>query len=184
MRRFFKIGLNWLRCDNLADQSVAGERVTIQGRVLDGDGHLAHEHEHRDNLLFSFRSAGVHDLPGQSIPVLHPSISLAERVSAQVHERLVERAGPLAVKELHGEFGGFDCATDQAAQHSTHVAVHYGVRQSEGDAGDGGRRVLAHSRQPPQRLLRAREAPLRRNLPGGPVQVPRTRVVAQSAPGR
>ena len=35
---FFKIGLDWLYRDNLAGGSVSGERVTIQGRVIDGDG--------------------------------------------------------------------------------------------------------------------------------------------------
>lgn len=35
---FFKIGLQWLTQDNLAGEGVPGERLTIQGRVLDGDG--------------------------------------------------------------------------------------------------------------------------------------------------
>jgi len=35
---YFKIGLHWLNQDNLAAAGVSGERVTIQGRVLDGDG--------------------------------------------------------------------------------------------------------------------------------------------------
>jgi protocatechuate 3,4-dioxygenase, alpha subunit len=35
---FFKIGLQWLNCDNLVGEGVSGERVTIQGRVFDGDG--------------------------------------------------------------------------------------------------------------------------------------------------
>jgi protocatechuate 3,4-dioxygenase alpha subunit len=35
---YYKIGLEWLHCDNLAGEGVSGERVTIQGRVLDGDG--------------------------------------------------------------------------------------------------------------------------------------------------
>jgi len=35
---YFKIGLRWLNCDNLVGEGVSGERVTIQGRVLDGDG--------------------------------------------------------------------------------------------------------------------------------------------------
>jgi len=34
---YFKIGLQWLYCDNLAPEGVTGERVLIQGRVLDGD---------------------------------------------------------------------------------------------------------------------------------------------------
>jgi protocatechuate 3,4-dioxygenase alpha subunit len=34
---FFKIGLQWLYRDNLVGEGVSGERVTIQGRVLDGD---------------------------------------------------------------------------------------------------------------------------------------------------
>jgi protocatechuate 3,4-dioxygenase, alpha subunit len=34
---YFKIGLQWLYGDNLAPQGVAGERVLIQGLVLDGD---------------------------------------------------------------------------------------------------------------------------------------------------
>jgi protocatechuate 3,4-dioxygenase, alpha subunit len=35
---YFKIGLQWLNCDSLAADGVAGERVIIQGRVVDGDG--------------------------------------------------------------------------------------------------------------------------------------------------
>jgi protocatechuate 3,4-dioxygenase, alpha subunit len=35
---FFKLGLQWLNAENLAGEGVSGERVTIQGRVLDGDG--------------------------------------------------------------------------------------------------------------------------------------------------
>ena len=35
---FFKIGFEWLHRDNLVGEGVSGERVTIQGRVLDGDG--------------------------------------------------------------------------------------------------------------------------------------------------
>ena len=34
---FFKIGLDWLNRDNLAGPGVAGERVTVEGCVLDGD---------------------------------------------------------------------------------------------------------------------------------------------------
>lgn len=35
---FFKIGFSWLYRDNLAGPGVAGERVEIAGRILDGDG--------------------------------------------------------------------------------------------------------------------------------------------------
>jgi protocatechuate 3,4-dioxygenase alpha subunit len=35
---YFKIGLRWLNRDNLVGEGVSGERVTIQGRVFDGDG--------------------------------------------------------------------------------------------------------------------------------------------------
>jgi len=35
---YFKIGLQWLNQNNLAPEGVSGERVTIEGRVLDGDG--------------------------------------------------------------------------------------------------------------------------------------------------
>lgn len=35
---YFKIGLHWLNRDNLVGEGVSGERVTIQGRVFDGDG--------------------------------------------------------------------------------------------------------------------------------------------------
>jgi protocatechuate 3,4-dioxygenase alpha subunit len=35
---YFKIGLEWLYRDNLVGGGVSGERVTIQGRVIDGDG--------------------------------------------------------------------------------------------------------------------------------------------------
>jgi protocatechuate 3,4-dioxygenase alpha subunit len=35
---FFKIGFEWLNCDNLVGEGVSGERITIQGRIFDGDG--------------------------------------------------------------------------------------------------------------------------------------------------
>jgi len=35
---YFHIGLSWLDTDNLAGEGVQGERITIEGRVLDGDG--------------------------------------------------------------------------------------------------------------------------------------------------
>ena len=35
---FFHIGCHWLHQEQLAGAGVAGERVTIHGRVLDGDG--------------------------------------------------------------------------------------------------------------------------------------------------
>jgi protocatechuate 3,4-dioxygenase alpha subunit len=35
---YFKIGLAWLNRDNLVGEGVSGERITIQGRVFDGDG--------------------------------------------------------------------------------------------------------------------------------------------------
>jgi protocatechuate 3,4-dioxygenase alpha subunit len=35
---FFALGLAWLNRDELAGPGVSGERVTITGRVLDGDG--------------------------------------------------------------------------------------------------------------------------------------------------
>lgn len=35
---FFSIGLDWLNKTDLAGAGVSGERVTIAGRVLDGDG--------------------------------------------------------------------------------------------------------------------------------------------------
>ena len=35
---FFKIGLSWLYRDNLAAENVSGERITVLGKVIDGDG--------------------------------------------------------------------------------------------------------------------------------------------------
>lgn len=35
---FFKIGFSWLNCDNLVGEGVSGERVVLQGQVIDGDG--------------------------------------------------------------------------------------------------------------------------------------------------
>lgn len=35
---FFAIGFDWLERRDLADPGVAGERISIEGRVLDGDG--------------------------------------------------------------------------------------------------------------------------------------------------
>ena len=36
---FFSIGFSWHTPDNLAGPGVSGEPITIEGRVLDGDGH-------------------------------------------------------------------------------------------------------------------------------------------------
>ena len=35
---YFKIGFEWLNTTNLAAPGVSGERITIEGRLLDGDG--------------------------------------------------------------------------------------------------------------------------------------------------
>ena len=35
---FLRIGLEWMVIEDLASERVAGERVRIQGRVIDGDG--------------------------------------------------------------------------------------------------------------------------------------------------
>jgi protocatechuate 3,4-dioxygenase, alpha subunit len=35
---FFKIGLQWLYCDDLAPEGAVGERVMVQGRLVDGGG--------------------------------------------------------------------------------------------------------------------------------------------------
>ncbi len=35
---FYSIGMGWMKRDELAPASVAGERVAVEGRVLDGDG--------------------------------------------------------------------------------------------------------------------------------------------------
>lgn len=35
---FLHIGLTWLNSDELADEGVAGERIEVQGRVVDGRG--------------------------------------------------------------------------------------------------------------------------------------------------
>lgn len=35
---FLRIGLEWMVLENIAPQGVPGERVTIEGRVSDGDG--------------------------------------------------------------------------------------------------------------------------------------------------
>jgi len=35
---FFKIGLEWLYSDDIAGPGASGDRVTIEGRLLDGDG--------------------------------------------------------------------------------------------------------------------------------------------------
>src|SRR6185295_12614844 len=35
---FLHIGLDWLNTRNIARAGVKGERITIQGRLLDGDG--------------------------------------------------------------------------------------------------------------------------------------------------
>jgi len=35
---YFRIGLSWLYCSDLAGPGVSGERISIEGRVLDADG--------------------------------------------------------------------------------------------------------------------------------------------------
>ena len=39
---YLHIGLTWLITENLAPRRIAGERVSIDGRVLDGDGKPSH----------------------------------------------------------------------------------------------------------------------------------------------
>ena len=41
---YLHIGLTWLIVENLAPAGVKGERVSIEGRVLDGDGKRSEEH--------------------------------------------------------------------------------------------------------------------------------------------
>ena len=35
---YLHIGLTWLNTSNIAGKGIAGERVSVQGRLLDGDG--------------------------------------------------------------------------------------------------------------------------------------------------
>ena len=35
---FLRIGMDWLNADDLGSEGIAGERLTIEGRVLDADG--------------------------------------------------------------------------------------------------------------------------------------------------
>jgi protocatechuate 3,4-dioxygenase, alpha subunit len=35
---YFKIGLHWLYGQSIAPEGVAGERVTVEGRIIDGNG--------------------------------------------------------------------------------------------------------------------------------------------------
>lgn len=35
---YLRIGLEWMQIEDMAPKGVAGERVTIRGRVIDGDG--------------------------------------------------------------------------------------------------------------------------------------------------
>ena len=74
---YLHIGLTWLITENLAPAGVAGERVSIEGRVIDGEVHeRAHEGLHR--------GAGVLRQP-QSIEPL-------EQLAVAVREhRVVER---------------------------------------------------------------------------------------------
>lgn len=37
---FFQLGMAWLDSDNLAGPGVSGKRISIEGRVLDGDGNF------------------------------------------------------------------------------------------------------------------------------------------------
>jgi protocatechuate 3,4-dioxygenase alpha subunit len=57
---YFRIGLRWLNHDNLVGEGVSGERVTIQGRVFDGDGAPV-----RDSILeiWQANSHGKYDHP-------------------------------------------------------------------------------------------------------------------------
>jgi protocatechuate 3,4-dioxygenase, alpha subunit len=67
---FFIIGLAWLNRDNLAGPGVAGERVTIGGRVLDGDG------EPVPDALIEIWQADMHGR------YAHPADKRAERLEA------------------------------------------------------------------------------------------------------
>ncbi len=67
---FFTIGLAWLNRDNLAGPGIPGERVTIGGRVLDGDG------EPVPDALIEIWQADTHGR------YAHPEDKRAERLEA------------------------------------------------------------------------------------------------------
>ena len=54
---FFKIGLAWLYQDDIAGPGASGDRVTIEGQILDADGHLQGD-LHATLLRSRFASSG------------------------------------------------------------------------------------------------------------------------------
>src|SRR5260370_30732904 len=56
-------------------------------RLLGTSALLADKHERRSDLLCDFTAAHEHQLPRKAKPVYCPSISFAERILAEFHER-------------------------------------------------------------------------------------------------
>jgi protocatechuate 3,4-dioxygenase alpha subunit len=82
---FFSVGLAWMNREDLAPGGASGERVTIEGRVLDGDGHVV-----PDALLEVWQAdaAGkyAHPEDRQDKPV-DPAFSGFGRVTTDAHGR-------------------------------------------------------------------------------------------------
>ena len=71
-----------------------------------------------------------------------------------------------------------------AGDHTQDVAIDYRVRQTESNAGDGGRGIVADAGQSADGLIMAREAAGRGDLLRGAAQIAGARIVSQAGPQR
>ena len=110
---------------------------------------------------------------------------------AEFHQRLVEMAGLARVHPLLGDFaepsagaagGDVGSIVGYARHHAEHVAVQDREGQVEGDASDGGGRVIPDAGEGANGIVIPREAAGCGDLLRGAAQVAGARVVAEAAP--
>ena len=101
MGPFLSIGVTWLLRDELAPAGVAGERVTIAGRILDSDGGVP------DGLLETWQANAhgkyAHPEDGQELPV-EPGFSGFGRVATDADGRF--RLSTIKPGPVPGPSGG------------------------------------------------------------------------------
>lgn len=109
------------------------------------------------------------------------------------HHRLVMFGGMLGVEELGGEggkgflpFGGVDGCIDagKAGQETVHIAIYHGVREIEGEGGDGSSGIVAHTFQGFDGVVVGRETGIkfRHHLFCSRLQIPGAGIIAQTLP--
>src|SRR5206468_4305453 len=84
----FLIGLLALSvADDLAGFRIVENRRVETNCVLRFAALFFDEHQSRRDLLIDRPAAGEHHLPRETVAVLEPSVTLAERILAELHER-------------------------------------------------------------------------------------------------